>query len=449
MIGAQLLNWGAPDEIVERQKFHLTENRIDFEQISKICDIKPIPLVLFVGCQEAFSDRIKSDIHVRGSRTVAVICEDHVRDRADLWSLASHGCDDVQVWSDDACGDRVSRRIARWIELEQIIRADAFQKIACGQSACWMRAMRQVAEAGLYSDAPILITGETGSGKEVAARALAHIVRKSAGQTTIVDCASLSPTLFGSELFGHERGAFTGAAAARAGSIELADGGVLFLDEIGELPLDLQPQFLRVLQEGTYRRLGGNTWRSSQFRLVCATNRDLEEEVKNGRFRADLYHRIAAFAVKLPSLRDRPEDIMPLAARFIQEAAALEGDPVLDPGVCDLLMRTTSKGNVRALKQLCRRIAASLIDRHVSIGDVIMALPDETFEQSDHWHQAFRNAIACAVEQNRHLSEIKEMAADHAIAYALSRSDGSVAAAAKQLGVTPRALQVRQSKKAG
>src|SRR5690606_31880967 len=134
----------------------------------------------------------------------------------------------------------------------------------------------------------------------------------------ILDCSTIVPELAGSEFFGHERGAFTGALITREGAFALADGGTLFLDEIGELPLHLQVQLLRVIQEGTYKKVGSNTWKSTRFRLICATNRDLSEEVKKGRFRADLFYRIASWTFHLPPLRERKEDILPLALHFLK-----------------------------------------------------------------------------------------------------------------------------------
>src|SRR6185295_226461 len=150
-------------------------------------------------------------------------------------------------------------------------------------------------------------------GKELLARVI-HALdpRPDKGELVVLDCTTIVPELSGSEFFGHERGAYTGAVGPRDGAFALAHGGTLFLDEIGELPLALQAQLLRVVQEGTYKRVGGNAWHKASFRLVCATNRDLKEEVARGRFRGDLYHRLATNASRLPPLRDRVEDILVL-----------------------------------------------------------------------------------------------------------------------------------------
>src|SRR5262249_5035658 len=139
--------------------------------------------------------------------------------------------------------------------------------------------------------------------------------------------------LSGSEFFGHERGAFTGAVSQRDGAFALADGGTLFLDEVGELPLPLQAQLLRVVQERTYKRVGGNTWHRTNFRLVCATNRDLLAQVGRGEFRADLYYRIASFVCKLPPLRQRLDDVIPLAEYFLRQMYPNGEPPQLDDAV--------------------------------------------------------------------------------------------------------------------
>ncbi|WP_282610198.1 sigma 54-interacting transcriptional regulator [Pelagibius sp. Alg239-R121] len=379
-----------------------------------------------------------------GTRIAAVLPSDCNPDPHAVWSLVTRGCEDVQIWSDDTCADRISNRVSRWLKVESRVRSLDFQKVALGQSVCWIRAMRRIAEAALYSDAPVLLTGETGTGKEVVARAMTYLISGAPDTMRVVDCATLSPDLIGSELFGHERGAFTGATSMREGAIALADGGVLFLDEIGELPIDLQAQFLRVLQEGTYRRLGGNTWRESRFRLICATNRNLETAMQEGRFRSDLYHRIAALTVHLPPLADRPEDIIPLSTRFVRAAAGLNADPVFDPIVRDHLLDLSPDGNVRALQQLCRRIAVGLTGTAVSVGDLIAALPDTRNSRPP--STPLHKAVETMVELGRSLAEIKESAAEQAVTAALRLEAGSVSKAARRLGITPRAIHLRRSK---
>ena len=187
----------------------------------------------------------------------------------------------------------------------------------------WIQALEELIEAARFGHAPLLIHGESGTGKEMAAR-LVHTLdpRPDKGQLVVVDCTTIVPTLAGSELFGHAKGAFTGALSPRRGALALADGGTLFLDEIGELPLTLQSELLRVIQEGTYKPVGSDKWERTRFRLVTATNRDLAAMQSNGAFRADLYHRVSAIAVRLPALRERKDDIAVLARHFLAEHVA-------------------------------------------------------------------------------------------------------------------------------
>ena len=274
----------------------------------------------------------------------------------------------------------------------------------------------------------------------MAARIAAEAADCPSDRISIVDCGAIAPDLIGAELFGHERGAFTGAHAERDGAVARADGGVLFLDEIGELPREIQTYFLRLLQDGSYRRIGGASRRTSRFRLVAATNRDLAAEVAQGRFREDLYHRIAAVTVTLPRLTDRPEDILPLAEHFLAQACGRE--ITLDPAVRDHLLARDFPGNVRELAQLCQRLAISLVGETARIGDLARAAP-ECREMPATRTGALHATIAAVVEQGATLAEIKSRAADAAIRHALTLADGSTQVAAKRLGVTARALQLR------
>ena len=203
-------------------------------------------------------------------------------------------------------------------------------------------------------DLSVLICGESGTGKELVARAIHQNSSRKHGEFVELNCAALPPNLVESELFGHEKGAFTGAIAARVGKIEQAHGGTLFLDEIGELPLEIQPKLLRALQERRITRVGGKQEINCDFRLVTATHRDLLNEVRAGRFREDLFYRVAVFPVKVPPLRDRMEDIDLLLAHFFKQ----EGfdSPQLTPGARQLLVQYRWPGNVRELRNFTQAI---------------------------------------------------------------------------------------------
>jgi sigma-54 specific flagellar transcriptional regulator A len=204
------------------------------------------------------------------------------------------------------------------------------------------------------TDANVLITGETGTGKEVFARHIHDRSQRARGPLVPVNCGAIPETLLESELFGYVRGAFTGATQSRKGRIALAEGGTLFLDEIGEMPLQLQVKLLRVLQDRTYEPVGSNEPIEADFRLVVATNRDLQAEVDAGRFRRDLYFRLHVCPVELPALRQRPDDVALLFQHFWDKLG--ESRPV-DPPVLEALRRYDWPGNVRELENLAERLS--------------------------------------------------------------------------------------------
>jgi len=207
------------------------------------------------------------------------------------------------------------------------------------------------------TDATVLILGESGTGKELLARAIHHLSHRSDRALVKVNCAALPEPLIESELFGHEKGAFTGAAARKSGRFELADGGTIFLDEIGDLPVELQVKLLRVLQEGEFERLGSSNTLKVDVRVIAATNRNLDEAIRLGSFREDLFYRLNVFPVSLPPLRDRKEDIPDLARHFIKKYSAIIGKKIekIPPGVLNALMAYDWPGNVRELENVMER----------------------------------------------------------------------------------------------
>lgn len=215
---------------------------------------------------------------------------------------------------------------------------------------------------------PVLITGETGTGKENAASAVHHFSARSAGPLISLNCAAIPENLFESELFGHQRGAFSGATADKPGRLESARGGTVFLDEVGELPLPAQAKLLRTLETGMVTPLGSVRERPLDCRLVAATNRDLEAEVRAGRFREDLFFRLAAATVTLPPLRDRPAEILLLAERFLEDACRKLSRPLLrlSPSTCTLLLAHPFPGNVRELRNLLDYCAATVTDAEIA-----------------------------------------------------------------------------------
>ncbi len=234
--------------------------------------------------------------------------------------------------------------------------ADEARTELIGQSEAFRRAYALL-QTGARTSVTVLLTGETGVGKERFARALHALSPRSDKPFVAINCAAIPHELIESELFGAERGAYTGAQATRAGRFERADGGTLFLDEIGELPLQAQAKLLRVLQEGEVERLGATHSRKVDVRLVAATNRDLEAAVRDGRFRADLYYRVHVYPVPIPPLRERLDDIEPLASAMLERFAALHGKPVplLTDHAYAALRAHDWPGNVRELENLVER----------------------------------------------------------------------------------------------
>jgi formate hydrogenlyase transcriptional activator len=232
------------------------------------------------------------------------------------------------------------------------------------------------------SDISVLILGPTGSGKEVVARMIHELSRRATHKFQAVNCAALPDTLFESEIFGYEKGAFTGAHDRKPGRLELANNGTLFLDEIGDLSIVAQAKLLRVLEDRRFERLGGNTSIEVNFRLISATNRPLDQFVRDSRFREDLYYRVNAFAIRLPSLRERGSDIPVLAQRFLARYCAANGLPLdgksFAKEASDLLMQYHWPGNIRELESTVSRAALSSPGRVIRPSDIEFLHATET-----------------------------------------------------------------------
>ncbi len=363
------------------------------------------------------------------------------------WRLLRAGASDVVEWAEDgSTAPQLRARIERWAAVDATLASPVVRKNLVGQSRAWVLALRDIVDLAKFSDAPALILGESGTGKELAAR-LIHTLdqRPDKKDLVVVDCTTIVPQLAGSEFFGHEKGAFTSAATARDGAFALADGGTLFLDEIGELPLELQAQLLRVVQERTFKRVGGNTWQNTHFRLVCATHRDLLQDVQSGRFRRDLYYRIASATTRLPSLAERTDDILVLARHFLGVATSGEACD-FDEHLREYLVKRRYAGNVRDLRQLVLRIA----QRRVSGAAVTVgSLPPDERPIDDmelSWHdERLEDVIRQALALGAGLKDIGRTAEDVAVRIAVESSEGNLRRAATRLGVTDRALQLRRA----
>ena len=382
-------------------------------------------------------------------RVLAVTVSSETLTWDNSWRLLQAGASDVFAWdSCDGPAGVVASRLTRWKAVDELLNSPLVKNNLVGHSPSWISVLRQIVEVARFTDASVLIMGETGTGKELVAR-LIHTAdpRPDKRDLVIVDCTTIVPELSGSEFFGHERGAFTGAVAARDGAFALAHGGTLFLDEIGELPVGLQAQLLRVVQEHTYKRVGSNTWLETHFRLVCATNRDLFQEEAKSQFRRDLYYRIANWTCRLPPLRERIEDIISLARHFMHMTRPDQQVPELDQAVLGYLLTRDYPGNVRDLKQLVSR----MMYRHVGSGPITIGdIPEDerpAFElvQKDWREGAFEHDIRRALTLGFGLRDIRSAAEDIAIRIAVSEENGNLRRAAHRLGVTDRALQMRRA----
>jgi formate hydrogenlyase transcriptional activator len=265
-----------------------------------------------------------------------------------------------------------------------------------------LRAALEAVEQVAPTDASVLITGETGTGKELIARAIHRRSARAKGPLIQVNCAAIPATLLASELFGHERGAFTGAFERRKGRFEQAHGGTLFLDEIGELPAEMQVLLLRVLQQREFERLGGSQTVRVDVRLVAATNRDLAAEVQAGRFRSDLYYRLNVFPIRVPALRERPADIPLLAAHFAAKHGARFGRPIarIDRRSMTQLESYAWPGNVRELENVVER--AVILSRNGTLRVERDLLPGAAAgDMAGHLEAEERQAIEGALRASR------------------------------------------------
>ena len=298
-----------------------------------------------------------------------------------------------------------------------------------GQSPALQEVLERVRRVA-PTDMPVLITGETGTGKELLARAIHRRSRRAARHLVSVNLAALPETLAAAELFGHERGAFTGADRLRVGRFEAADRGSLFLDEIGELRADLQVMLLRALQEGEFERLGAGMTRRVDVRVIAATNRDLEADVQEGRFREDLFYRLNVFPVHLPPLRERPEDIPLLAEYFLRLAAPRLGRRF--SGIQAASMRRLQQfrwpGNIRQLQ--------NVIEQSAVLGDGgELEVPAAALSESASGARTSRAVDGLFAEQPT-LEEVKK----RYISHLLTRTHGNMLRAAAILDVDRRSL---------
>ncbi len=302
---------------------------------------------------------------------------------------------------------------------------------------------------------PVLIEGESGSGKDIVAHAYLHRQTSRRDKPFLaLNCAAISPTLLEPTLFGYAKGAFTGAASSKSGYFEDADGGTLFLDEIGELPLDLQPKLLRVLENGEYQRVGETQTRISTARIITATNRDLRQETRTGRFRADLFHRLTVFTVNVPPLRERGTDRQLLLEHFRQHYARQAGSPPfsLTKEATTVWLNYAFPGNVRELRNIVIRLTARYAGQSVSAEQLQAELDIADQQPPDALGGPLGNDLELARHAaRRHLASVTSLNLDATLetweqAYieaAIELSNGNMSQAARRLGINRTTLYHR------
>jgi DNA-binding NtrC family response regulator len=319
-----------------------------------------------------------------------------------------------------------------------------------GQSDAMQQVFKMVGRVAA-SEAPVMITGESGSGKELVARAIHHYSQRSNKTFLAINCAAIPENLLESELFGHEKGSFTGAHNQRIGRFEQCDGGTLFLDEIGEMPLPVQSKLLRVLQEGEFSRVGGNQTLRTDVRIVAATNKILEDEVAVKNFREDLFYRLNVVRIHLPPLRQRVEDVKLLAEYFLQRIANRKLRPLLQLSeeAIKVLEAYPWPGNVRELENTMERASVLattdvLLPKDIPLGSQTESSTAPAPAPAQPGIDANASALAgqlytCFAEEGN----ILERANDELVQVALARNGGDEAAAARCLGITKAALKKR------
>ncbi len=314
-------------------------------------------------------------------------------------------------------------RLRQWVDH---LRFESPRYQMIGSSLAMQRVV-QLIEKVAPTDATVLIRGESGTGKELVARALHNNSPRREKAMVTINCAALQESLLESELFGHEKGAFTGALTTKRGLIEVAEGGTLFIDEVAEMAPSLQAKLLRVLEDGHYRRVGATTENHANVRIIAATNKPLEEEQKNGRFREDLFYRLNVFSIMLPPLRERRSDIPELIDHFLKTRQLGSKTMRVTPEAMDALMRYHWPGNVREL--------ANVIERAQILAEEATITIDDLPEIIAHYGQPPSSQDA-PPDHSTHLSEVERR---HVIDI-LRRSKGNKVHAAKLLGISRRAL---------
>lgn len=430
----QIVHW---EEELRKYGIHLTNTYFIFGRCAEIS------LEGLIDFLKKLKETHRSNGHFVAEHYILIL-DDY---KENVWELMHTGLDDIIVFADVNEFIHYCQAIKERNEsIDNLLQSNLVKKNLVGESEVWKGFLREVINASLHSNGSIFFNGETGTGKELLAR-LVHTVdkKRSKNELIILDCTTIVPELVGSELFGHEKGSFTNAMQNREGAFALADKGSLFMDEIGDLPLRLQAEFLRVIQEKKYKKVGGNLWKKTDFRLISATNRNLQEMMGDGKFRSDLFFRISDYCFQVPSLASRQLDIPILAKHFLQEA--FEGHsgklPVFDSAVMEFLVNRHYLGNVRELKQLVQRIANNHHNHStITPGDIpVLDRPTKLTKKNYIDSQSLYHYFKSSLNSGNKLQDIKKTTMAEAIHAALDLNENNKQKAAETLGITIRAIQ--------
>lgn len=420
-------------EIVHR----LTDVGITLECVERASALCPV-LVLVDSADGALA-------WLRGSSRVApsFVLPGCTLSDDDVYRILAAGAADVFFGIMPAELTLLVRSVEQWYRTQRLFESPLVTKRFAGSSPVWFQALAKLLRAANSLSGAILINGETGTGKDLAAQLLHELRQPQQGEFVPVHCGAIVATLSGSELFGHKRGAFSGADRDRDGAIARASGGTLFLDEVAELSPALQTELLRVLQDGTYRPVGDDRERVSRFRLVAATHKDLRKMVDDGTFREDLYYRLRGEECVMPALRERLDDLPELALRF---ASAQLGESVrLDAPFLRALACLRYPGNVRELRAIvlaaCSHAGDDGVLRVANLpGYVIEALAGGRL-----WDRAeLDEVVGSALGSGIRFEEFVNSAKDAMVRGALRVANGSSREAAIKIGVTERCIQQRR-----
>lgn len=385
----------------------------------------PVAVCLDLGLEDMSGFEVLAQVRARAPDLPVIVATADRAVATAVQAMRAGAYDYIVKPFDTDVVEHVVRRACERRQLARRVNAleeESHTTAIVGRSAAVQEVFRKL-EQVRSSDVPVCILGESGTGKELVAHALHSESRRQDGPFVAINCAAIPESLQESELFGHEKGAFTGAHESHRGCFEQAAGGTLFLDEVGELPASTQAKLLRVLQERRFRRVGGTREFEMTARIVCATNRNLDEEVRAGRFRSDLYFRLVIYPVHLPPLRDRRDDIPRLVGHFLKRLRADVGRDVrrIAPDALNRLIGYDWPGNVRELENTLHRAMLSSAGEEIALGD----LPDWPREARGAGVPAERSAPVL------NLAELERLA----ITQALAQTGGDINAAAQLLGI--------------